>query len=280
MKKSKANLRTLINSGKTLCFPGAFNAAVALQIQQAGFPGVYVSGAGISNGLAGLPDIELVTRKEMIWANQFITSRVEIPVFSDADTGYGGPLQVAKTVEQFESIGVSAIHLEDQKTPKRCGHLEGKKLISPEAMCRKIRVAVKARKSRNFLIVARTDSRGVEGFEACLTRIKAYIKAGADAIFPEALHSIEEFKQVRKLFQIPLVANMTEFGKTPYISIRQFQKLEYNIVLFPLSIFRLTMGRSQVFLKDLAKKGTQVDYLQKMQTREELYDLLQYSDYQ
>jgi len=277
--KKKKSLSQLLKSGKTYVFPGAFNAAVALQIQQAGYPGVYASGAGIVNGLAGLPDLELLSREEMVWAMKYITRIVQVPVICDADTGFGGPAQVAKTVKQFETIGASAIHLEDQKSPKRCGHLKGKELVSTHQMCEKIKAAVKARKNKNFMIIARTDARSVEGIASAITRSEAYIAAGADALFPEALQSIEEFKRFRSQIKAPLIANMTEFGKTPYISIRQFEKLRYNIVLFPLSAFRLSMKQTESFLKALPKKGSQKSFLKQMQTRKELYRLVQYQKY-
>lgn len=274
------SLRSLLKSKRTLVLPGAVNAAVALLVEKAGFPAVYVSGAGISNGLAGLPDLELITRREMVWAISYIAKIVNIPVLADADTGYGNPREVARTVREFESAGVSAIHLEDQFSPKRCGHLEGKKLVSTEAMCAKIRSAVKARRSKDFMIFARTDARSVEGLGAAIGRAKAYVSAGADGIFPEAMESVREFQIFRKAIKAPLIANMTEFGKTPYISVRQFQKLQYNIVLFPLSVFRVMMKQAEEFLACLSKTGTQKKFLPKMQTRKELYQLLHYERYE
>ena len=275
----RRSLRALIRRGKTLVLPGAMNAAVALLIQKAGFPAVYVSGAGISNGLAGLPDLELISRKEMVWAASYIARAVDIPVLADMDTGYGGPREAARTIREFESIGVSAVHIEDQHSPKICGHLEGKKLISPHAMCEKIRVAVNARKNRDFMIFARTDARSVEGLEGAIKRAEAYVRAGADGIFPEALESLREFEIFRKTIRVPLIANMTEFGKTPYISVRQFEKLKYNIVLFPLSAFRVMMKEAEEFLAALSLTGSQKKFLPKMQTRKELYKLLKYDQW-
>lgn len=260
--------------------PGAINAAVALLIQKVGFPAVYISGAGISNGLAGLPDLELIRREEMTRAASYIAKIVNIPVLADADTGFGGPAETGKTVREFEKIGVSAIHIEDQFSPKRCGHLEGKSLISTEEMCAKIRAAVKARKNKDFMIFARTDARSVEGLDSAVERAQAYVKAGADGIFPEAPGSIQEFKIFRKKILVPLIANMTEFGKTPYISVRQFEQLGYNIVLFPLSAFRVMMKQAEEFLAYLKIAGTQKKYLPKMQTRSELYELLRYKDFE
>lgn len=279
LKHTKPTLRALLKRNRTLVLPGAMNAAVALLIERAGFPAVYVSGAGISNGLAGLPDLELITRKEMVWASGYIAKAVRIPVLADADTGYGGPREVGETVKAFEAVGVSAIHLEDQFSPKRCGHLEGKKLISEEAMCQKIRSAVRARKNADFLIIARIDARSGEGMEGALKRAQAYVQAGADAIFPEALLHVREFKIFRQQIQVPLVANMTEFGKTPYLSVRQFEKLGYNIVLFPLSIFRVMMKQAERFLTYLSRAGSQKKFLSQMQTRKELYSLLRYQEF-
>lgn len=275
----KKSLRSMLKPSRTLVIPGAINAAAALLIEKAGFPAVYISGAGISNGMAGLPDLELITRKEMVWASSYIAKAVKIPALADADTGYGNPSEVAKTVREFEAAGVSAIHLEDQFSPKRCGHLEGKKLITKDQMCAKIRAAVKARKSRDFMIFARTDARGVESFGQAVDRAQAYVQAGADGIFPEALLSLQEFAIFRKMVRVPLIANMTEFGKTPYISVRQFEKLKYNIVLFPLSAFRVMMKQAEEFLSNLAKTGSQKKFLPKMQTRSELYKLLRYDEY-
>lgn len=276
----KPTLRQLISSKRTLVLPGAFNAATAMLIEKAGFPAVYVSGAGIANGLAGLPDLELLSREEVLWATCYIVQAVQIPVLADIDTGYGGPLQVARTIRKFESIGVSAVQLEDQASPKRCGHLEGKSLISTQAMCGKIKAAVRARKNRDFLIVARTDARSVEGLEGALHRVRNYVRAGADAIFPEALLSLREFETFRKEIRVPLVANMTEFGKTPYLSVRQFEKLKYNIVLFPMSAFRVVMKKAEKFLAHLRLAGSQKKFLPQMQTRQELYELLRYKDYE
>lgn len=270
------SLRKLLRSHKTLVLPGAVNAAVALLIEKRKFPAVYVSGAGISNGLAGLPDLELLARADMVCASSWIARSVSIPVLADADTGYGGPRAVAKTVRLFEQAGAAAIHLEDQASPKRCGHLEGKRLISTEAMCAKLRAAIRARASKEFMIMARTDARSVEGLEAAIARARAYRAAGADAIFPEALQSLREFKIFRKKVSGVLVANMTEFGKTPYISVRQFEHLGYNIVLFPLSAFRVMMKQADEFLKFLKMSGSQKKYISKMQTRAELYELLKY----
>jgi len=276
----KKTLRSLVKAGRTLVMPGAINAALALLIEKAGFPGVYVSGAGISNGLAGLPDLELITRKEMIQATHYIVKSVNLPVLADADTGYGDAREAAKTVREFESIGASAIHIEDQFSPKRCGHLEGKKLISQEEMCEKISAAQQARRNRDFMIFARTDARSVEGMEGALKRAEAYVRAGANGIFPEALQSVREFEIFRSRIRAPLIANMTEFGRTPYISVRQFKKLQYNIVLFPLSAFRVMMKQAEIFLAHLSKTGSQKKFLPKMQTRNELYDLLQYQKFE
>ncbi len=276
----KKSLRSLLRSKKTLVLPGAINGALALLIERAGFSGVYISGAGISNGLAGLPDLELISRDEMIFASRFIANSVSIPALADADTGYGGPAETAKTVRAFESAGISAIHIEDQFSPKRCGHLEGKKLISSKEMCAKIRAAAKARKSAEFMIFARTDARSVEGLDCAVKRAKDYVKAGADGIFPEALKSAKEFEVFRKNLSVPLIANMTEFGKTPYISVRQFEHLKYNIVLFPLSALRVMMRSAEQFLGHLRKSGTQKKFLPLMQTRKELYKLLRYREYE
>jgi len=276
-------LRELIAQG-TVVLPGAFNALTGIQIERAGFDAVYVSGAGIAAARA-LPDIGLLSMAEVVADASAIARAVDIPALADADTGYGPPLSVMRTVEAFEQAGLAGIHLEDQESPKKCGHLPDKRLVSVAEMAQKIGAAVQARRDRDFLIVARTDARAVEGLDGAVKRARAYVDAGADAIFPEALESVEEFKAFAQAVKkegvtVPLVANMTEFGKTPYLTIKEFETLGYRLVLFPVTALRVATKAIQAMLDELRSLGTQQRSLDKMQTRQQLYELLRYAEYE
>jgi len=274
--RSKATLlRKLLKRG-TVILPGAFNAVSAMLIEKCGFKAVYMSGAGISNS-AGLPDIGILTRDEFVQQAEYIANAVNIPVIADADTGFGGPSEVKETVKAFEKAGVAGIQIEDQKPiAKRCGHLAGKDVITAEEMTEKIEAACSARRNKDFLVIARTDARGVTGIDDALERVKMYIEAGADVIFPEALGSKDEFKRFAREIDAPLMANMTEFGKTPYITAREFEDIGYAIVLFPMTAFRVGMKAMENALIELKERGTQKGLLKKMQIREELYELIRY----
>ena len=275
MISKPATFRKLLGQGAIL-IPGAFNAASALLIEKCGFKAVYMSGAGISNS-AGLPDIGILTRDEVVQQAEYIASAVNIPVIADVDTGFGGPSEVKETVRAFEKAGVAGIQIEDQRsTTKRCGHLSGKEVISAKAMAKKIKSACDARKDKDFLIIARTDARSVNGFDDAIERAKIYIDAGADVIFPEALESKTEFKEFARRVNAPLMANMTEFGKTPYITAREFEAMGYSIVIFPMTAFRIAMKVMEDALLALKKEGTQKGLLKNMQTRKELYKLIGY----
>jgi methylisocitrate lyase len=256
--------------------PGAYNAATALLIEQAGFDGVYVSGAGLSNATAGVPDIGLLTLSEVAQLAGYIARAVKVPVLADADTGFGGAENAARTVEEYERAGLAGLHLEDQEFPKRCGHLAGKRLVAVEDMVEKLRAAVAARRDRDFVIFARTDARAVEGFDAAVKRARAYLDAGADGIFPEALQTREEFARFAKQVKAPLLANMTEFGRSPLLSVKELTTMGYRIAIFPQTAFRVAMKASSDCLKELRKAGTQQAWLSQMQTRQELYKLLGY----
>jgi len=273
-----AVLRQLL-AAKTVVMPGAFNAPVAMLAQKMDFDAIYISGAGLINGTAGYPDIGLLGMDEMVRQASYIANAIDIPAICDADTGYGEILQVMRTVQSFERAGLAGIHLEDQEAPKRCGHLEGKTLISTAAMERKLAAAVEARHNPDFLLIARCDARSVEGLDASIERGLRYMEAGADAIFPESLQTAEEFGRYAEAVQAPLVANMTEFGKTPYISAEEFSALGYAMVIFPMTTFRVMMKAVEGVLHQLKEKGTQKGYLDHMQTRQELYELLQYESY-
>lgn len=276
MKNKTPRLRQLIAKGAVM-MPGVPNASMARQVERAGFEAVYVSGAGLANGTAGVPDIGLLTLAEVARLAGYIAQAVKIPAIVDADTGFGGAENVARTIRELEAAGLAGCHIEDQEFPKRCGHLAGKSLVDVEEMVGKIRAAVAARRDPDFMIIARTDARAVENFHGAVKRARKYTEAGADAIFPEALQNADEFKTFARELKVPLLANMTEFGKSPLLSFQDLAGLGYRMVIFPQSAFRVSMKATAEFLRALRKSGTQSDWIDRMQTRQELYELLDYN---
>lgn len=269
-------------AGRTVAIPGACNALTAIQIERAGYEAVYVSGAAVS-AARGLPDIGLIPLAQMVEEAGTIARAVAIPAIVDADTGYGPPSAVMEAVRKFEQAGVAGMQIEDQEAAKKCGHLSGKRIIPLGDMVAKITAAVDARRNRDFVIVARTDARAVDGLEAAIERARAYAQAGADMLFPEALLSAEEFGTfalaMRKAgIDVPLIANMTEFGRTPYLSVDEFQTLGYQAVLFPVSALRVAARAVEKLLSELKFFGSQRNWLDHMMTRQELYDLIRYED--
>src|SRR6478752_4832342 len=260
--------------------PGAPNAIMGRLIEEMGFSAMYLSGAAFSAGVVGMPDIGLFTLTELVQQVQYLTTQVVTPVIVDADTGFGDTANVERTVIELERSGAAAIQLEDQELPKRCGHLSGKSLVSTEAMCAKLRAAIAARSDDATVIIARTDARGVHDFDAAVDRARQYIAAGADWIFPEALATREEFEAFAKAVDVPLVANMTEFGKSPLLEFAELEDLGYRVVLYPVTLLRVAMKAVESTLTMLAADGTQRDLLDLMQTRQELYDLLEYDSYE
>lgn len=275
-----ARLRELIASGRAVPAPGAFNAICAKIVEDLDFPMMYVSGAGISNGVGGYPDIGFMTATEMAANAGYAARAVNVPAIADADNGYGEAVNVFRTVQMYEREGLSGIHIEDQVMPKRCGHLSGKQVISEEAMAEKVAAACEARQNADFTVIARVDSRAVHGFDDAVRRANRYVAAGADMIFPEALRTREEFAEFARQVEAPLLANMTEFGKTDYISLQEFEGLGYNIVIFPMTAFRVMMKAVRDTLEILKEEGTQQGFLDRMATREELYRLIHYQDYE
>ncbi len=271
-------LRELIKREDIIVAPGVYNAAVALLAERMGFKAAYLSGAALTGSLA-MPDLGLITLSELALFTRYITRVVKIPIIVDADTGFGEAINVERTVRELEDAGAAAIQIEDQVLPKKCGHLKGKQLIPPEEMVKKIIAAVEARR-RETVIIARTDARGVEGLEAAIERANLYVEAGADVIFPEALESLEEFKEFAKRVKAPLLANMTEFGRTPYITVDEFREAGYKIVIFPVTTFRASMKASAEVLAEIMEKGTQKHILNKLMTRKEFYDLIGYYEYE
>lgn len=275
MKSKGAILRELIAKGPVM-MPGVPNASIARQVEQAGFDALYISGAGMANATAGVPDIGLLTLTEVARLAGYVANATRIPAIVDVDTGFGGAESVARTIRELESAGLAGCHIEDQEFPKRCGHLSGKSVVDIEEMTGRIEAAVSARRDKDFLIIARTDARGVEDFQSTVKRAQKYVAAGADAIFPEALQSADEFRDFAKELKVPLLANMTEFGKSPLLSFKELSDFGYRMVIFPQSAFRVSMKATEEFFRDLKKRGTQSDSIDQMQTREELYKLLDY----
>lgn len=260
--------------------PGAPSALVARMIEDAGFEAVYLSGATLSANVLAMPDVGLFTLTELVQQLDYITARVAAPVIVDADTGFGDAFQVERTIADLERAGAAAIQLEDQVLPKRCGHLSGKALVSTEEMCAKLRVAADARADVSTVIIGRTDSRAVEGFDASVERAHRYLDAGADWIFPEALVNADEFRAFAAAVDAPLVASMTEFGKSPLLDFDQLSDMGYRVVLYPVTLLRVTMKAVETALAILAADGSQRELLDLMQTRQELYDLLDYHTYE
>jgi methylisocitrate lyase len=267
-------LRDLMSRGTVMC-PGAFNALVARQIAKTGFEACYISGGATAN-VAGYPDIGLITLTEMTRTIREIANASKLPVIADADTGYGEVECVIRTVIEYERAGAAGMHIEDQVFPKRCGHLDGKELIPVEEMCEKVSAAAKHRLSKDFIVIARTDARSVNGITAAIERANAYRQAGADMIFPEGLEAEKEFAEFAKRSPGLLLANMTEFGKTPDIPAPRFEELGYQLVIYPLSMMRLAMGHVAHGLRSLKEHGSVRESLPQMQTRKELYELLGY----
>ncbi len=264
----------------TIQIPGAFSALVGRLIERAGYDAVYLSGAALSAGTMALPDVGLFTLSELVTQTTYLTRCIKIPVIVDADTGFGETMNVERTVRELEAAGAGAIQLEDQRLPKRCGHLSGKALVESAEMCAKIRAATESRKDPNLVIIARTDARGVTSLDDAIHRAKAYLQAGADWIFPEALRGPEEFERFAREVEAPLIANMTEFGQSPLMSLNDLANLGYAAVLYPVTMMRVAMRAVEAALAVLADEGTQSSLLDLMQTRQELYDLLGYSGYE
>jgi methylisocitrate lyase len=271
-------LRELMAHG-IVVMPGAFSPFSALAAVNQGAEAVYLSGGAITNSLLGVPDIGLATLDEFAGTAARACQAAPVPMICDADTGFGEIWNVRRTVIEMERAGLAGIHLEDQVNPKRCGHLDGKELIPADEMAQKIDAAVDAKKDEAFMIFARTDARGVEGPDAAMDRARLYVEAGADGIFPEGLVSEEEFAAFREAVDVPLIANMTEFGKTPLISAKRFEELGYQVVIFPVTALRVMLKTLQEFYGDLLETGTQESWMEKMATRAELYEEIGYRDY-
>lgn len=277
-EQKRARFRESLASGRLLRMPGAFNPLSARLIERKGFDGVYISGAVLSADL-GLPDIGLTTLTEVAARGAQIARVTDLPSLIDADTGFGEPMNAARTVQEMENAGISGLHIEDQVNPKRCGHLDGKEVVGVDVAARRIRAAVEGRRDPNFLIMARTDVRAVEGLRAAEDRAKALVDAGADAIFPEAMRTLEEFEAIRSAVDVPVLANMTEFGKSELFTTSQLESVGINLVIWPVSLLRMAMGAAERALDTLFDEGALTSRLGDMQHRAELYELLDYEHY-
>ena len=274
-KEKRLSLVQKLKSNKILRVPGAYNPLTAKVIEEIGYDAVYVSGGVMANDL-GFPDIGLTTLEDVSTRSYLISRVTNLPTIVDIDTGFKS---CEKTIQTFEEFGVAAVHLEDQIERKRCGHLDNKELISTEDMVKKIKECVSAKKDENFKIIARSDAKSVEGIEKMIDRCKAYIDAGAEIIFPEALANEKEFEKVRKSLNSYLLANMTEFGKTKLLNYKDLENLGYNIVIYPVTTQRLAMKSVEDGLRDIFKDGHQNNILDKMQTRRRLYEIVEYEKY-
>tara|TARA_S200000501_G_C20768088_1_gene719247 strand:- start:122 stop:1018 length:897 start_codon:yes stop_codon:yes gene_type:complete len=278
--KKKPNQKRLdfvnkLKTNKILRVPGAYNPLTAKLIEEIGYDAVYVSGGVMANDL-GYPDIGLTTLEDVSTRSYLISRVTNLPTIVDIDTGFKS---CKKTIETFEEFGISAVHLEDQVERKRCGHLDNKELISKNEMVKKIKECVDSKKDENFKIIARSDAKSVEGLEKMIDRCKAYIDAGAEIIFPEALESEKDFEKVRKELKSYLLANMTEFGKSKLFNYKELEDLGYNIVIYPVTTQRLAMKNVEDGLRDIYANGHQNNIIDKMQTRKRLYELVEYEKY-
>lgn len=276
--EKRRRFRELLAADGIVRMPGAFTPLSTRLIEEQGFEGVYLSGAVMANEL-GLPDIGLTTLTEVATRAAQVASATDLPVLVDADTGFGEPMNVARTVQALEDAGVAGLHIEDQVNPKRCGHLDGKEVVDGRTAVQRIRAAVQGRRDPGLVIMARTDVRGVEGMAAAVDRAKALVDAGADAIFPEAMASLEEFAAMRAAVDVPILANMTEFGKSELFTVDQLRDVGVDLVIFPVSLLRIAMGAIERGLADLAASGSLRAQVPSMQTRARLYELVDYAAY-
>jgi methylisocitrate lyase len=276
--QKRADFRKKLATGKLLQMPGAHEPIVARIVEEQGFDGIYISGGALSASMA-MPDIGLTTLTEVTQKGRQIARVTDLPALIDLDTGFGEAMNTARTIQECEELGISGCHIEDQISPKRCGHLDNKIIIEIDVMCQKIRAALDAKRDPNFLLMVRTDAKASEGIEATIERSKAYVQAGAEAIFPEALSSPKEYEAFRSAIDVPLLANITEFGKTPLYSKKQLEEFGYNIAIYPVSSLRIAMGAIETSYAALKEEGSLESQLGKMQTRKRLYEIIKYEEY-
>lgn len=276
--EKRVKLREILNSGTIQQFPGAYTPISARLIEEKGFPGLYISGAVLANEL-GFPDVGLTTLSEVAQRAGQIARVTNLPAIVDADTGFGEPMNVARTIQELEEYGLAGCHIEDQFNPKRCGHLDNKNLVDEDTAIKRIQAAVQGRRDPNFLIMARTDMRGVDGLDAAIDRMKKLEDAGADAIFPEAMKDLSEFEAVRKAIKVPILANMTEFGKSELFTKEQLESVGVNMIIYPVTMLRSALGAMERTLDTIVADGTQEAAVSEMFTRKRLYDLVDYEAY-
>ena len=276
--EKRRRFREALAGGELVRMPGAFNPLSARLIERKGFDGVYVSGAVVAADL-GLPDIGLTTLTEVATRAGQIARMTDLPTLVDADTGFGEPMNVARTVQTMEDAGLAGLHVEDQVNPKRCGHLDGKQVVDLDTAVKRVKAAVEGRRDPDFVVMARTDVRAVDGFDVAVDRARRLVDAGADAIFPVALTGLAEFEAVASAVDVPVLANMTEFGKGELHTARQLQDAGVKIVIWPVTLLRLAMGEAGRGLDEIAEEGTQARLLDRMQHRADLYDLVDYEGY-
>jgi methylisocitrate lyase len=272
--------RAALADERPLQIAGTINAYCALLARHAGFRAIYLSGAGVANASFGLPDLGITTLNDVLEDARRITGACDLPLLVDADTGWGGAFSIARTVRELTRAGAAALHLEDQVAAKRCGHRPGKALVPPEEMSDRIKAAVDARPDPSFVLMARTDAYSVEGLPAAIDRARRYVESGADMIFAEAMTTLEEYRQFTQAIQVPVLANLTEFGKTPLFSLEQMREAGVAMVLYPLSAFRAMSAAAARVYETIRRGGSQKDLLDSMQTREQLYDVLGYHEYE
>lgn len=272
--------REALKENSPLIIVGAVNAYSALQATKLGHKALYLSGSGVASASYGLPDLGIIALEEVCIDVRRICSRVDTPLLVDSDTGFGGAFNIARTVKELIRAGAAATHIEDQVAQKRCGHRPNKELVSTQEMCDRIKAAMDAKIDSDFVIMARTDAHAIEGQQKALQRALAYVEAGAEMIFAEAIHSLEEYKEFTKMIKVPVLANITEFGKTPYFSVKELKEVGISMVLYPLSANRAMNKAAVEVYKSILEKGHQKDVLKLMQTREELYKMLDYYSYE
>jgi len=269
-----------IKDNNPLQVVGTINAYTSILAEKSGHKAIYLSGGGVAASSLGVPDLGITTLQDVLIDVERITNSSELPLLVDADTGWGGAFNISRMVKSMISVGAAAIHIEDQVAQKRCGHRPNKELVTLEEMVDRIKAAVDAKTDLNFQIMARTDSIASEGLDSALERAIAYQEAGADAIFAEAVTDISQYKSFREVLKVPILANITEFGKTPLFNKQELEKVGIDIILYPLSAFRAMSKVAQEVYKEIYRKGTQKDIIDKMQTRDELYELLDYHSYE
>jgi len=274
------NLRKAIDEGKPLQIVGTINAYSALLAEEAGHKAIYLSGGGVAASSLGLPDLGITTLQDVLIDVERITNASSLPLLVDADTGWGGAFNISRTVKSLITYGAAGMHIEDQVAQKRCGHRPNKEIVSSEEMVDRIKAAVDAKTDQDFVIMARTDALANEGLESAIERAVAYEQSGADALFPEALTEIEQYEEFKKHVKIPILANITEFGQTPLFNCEQLNKAGVDMVLYPLSAFRAMSKAAEAVYLDINKNGTQEGQLKNMQTRDELYDVLDYHSFE